>query len=128
MSGAPATMAYEVRSKRTGHLFGYVDDPGEVDGWTTRHGLDVRPVRRHRLKTWPEYFADVAAERKPFEVRRNDRDFREGDLLDLVEFEPQTGRESGKIVTRRAGYILRGPGFGIEAGYCVIGLEKANAI
>ena len=79
--------------------------------------------QQHLLKTWPPYFREVKANRKTFELRRNDRDFRQGDILVLVEFDPETGTESGDIETRRAGYILHGPGFGLEAGFCVISLE-----
>ena len=34
----------------------------------------------HNLKAWPEFFDAVADGRKTFEVRRNDRGYREGDI------------------------------------------------
>ena len=40
----------------------------------------------HHLKTRPEYFQAVIDGRKPFEVRKNDRNFKEGDRVILEEF------------------------------------------
>lgn len=79
----------------------------------------------HELKCWPEFFAAVVTGVKPFEVRRHDRPFRVGDVLKLREYDPEagglyTGGETEKQVTS----ILCGPGFGIEDGYCVMGLAN----
>jgi len=43
----------------------------------------------HELKTWPEYFEQVRNGNKPFEVRKNDRYFSEGDEVLLKEFIPE---------------------------------------
>ncbi len=45
----------------------------------------------HDLKIWPPFFQDLTAGVKTAEVRRNDRDFREGDSLLLREWDPLTG-------------------------------------
>ena len=42
----------------------------------------------HDLKTWPEYFHQILARKKTFELRLNDRDFQVGDTLRLIEFDP----------------------------------------
>ncbi|EAH2686743.1 DUF3850 domain-containing protein, partial [Listeria monocytogenes] len=44
-------------------------------------------TKLHELKTMSEYFAAVAEERKTFEIRKNDRDFKIDDYLLLKEFE-----------------------------------------
>lgn len=76
----------------------------------------------HELKTWPEYFEEVFMGHKTFEVRKYDREFKEGDHLILKEFNPHileyTGRECARVVT----YILHGGQFGIEEGYCVMSM------
>lgn len=77
----------------------------------------------HVLKTWPAYFKDVATGGKTFEVRRDDRDFRVGDTLRLVEWSQQTGH-TGRAVDRRVTYLLSGGEFGIEDGFCVMGLAS----
>lgn len=45
-------------------------------------------MRKHDLKTRPKYFQPLWDRRKNFEVRRNDREFRAGDILHLREWDP----------------------------------------
>ena len=40
----------------------------------------------HHLKTLTDYFQAVIDERKPFEIRENDRNFKVGDIVVLEEF------------------------------------------
>jgi hypothetical protein len=66
----------------------------------------------HDLKILPEYLGDVVSQRKRFEIRRNDREFHEGDLLRLLEWD--NGRFTGKSVSRQVDYITdyeQKPGF-----------------
>lgn len=81
-----------------------------------------RPSGRtaHRLKTEPKYFNDTLNGLKDFEVRRNDRDYQAGDLVELVEWTPE-GAE-GRTLLRRIKYILSDARFCRE-GYVVLGLE-----
>jgi hypothetical protein len=60
----------------------------------------------HRLKTWPLYFEEVHQGRKTFEVRVNDRDFKEGDLICLQEYLPDNEKYTGRCSWFKAGYIL----------------------
>lgn len=80
----------------------------------------------HPLKTWPEFF-EVVGRSKTFEVRKNDRDFKVGDILWLQEWsekEGYTGRDRKFTIT----YLLEGGQFGIEKGYCVMSLGPCYAI
>lgn len=43
---------------------------------------------KHELKTWPEYFQAAWVGDKTFEIRKNDRDFKERDEIVLREFQP----------------------------------------
>lgn len=45
-------------------------------------------MKIHELKIWPEFFDAVDSGKKKFDVRKNDRGFKEGDVLVLREFEP----------------------------------------
>jgi len=83
----------------------------------------------HRLKTRAPYFDHVVSGKKPFEVRRDDRGFQRGDCLLLTETALEedgewrpTGREAEYEIT----YVLTGGQFGIEPGYVVLGLAKAD--
>lgn len=50
----------------------------------------------HRLKIWPPDLELIRLGRKRSEVRRvDDRKFKVGDVLELVAFDPSSGRELG---------------------------------
>ena len=84
---------------------------------------DPQSERLHILKTWPEYFRAVVSGEKRFEVRRNDRGFQVGDRLVLAEFDKEKDKITGALYGCNVTYVLEGPGFGIEAGYCVLGIS-----
>lgn len=57
-------------------------------------------MKTHQLKTWPQFFREVVAGTKPFEIRVGD--FAVGDVLHLCEFIPcdacdATGEHSNGI-------------------------------
>lgn len=80
-------------------------------------------MKEHALKTWPEYFHEVWEGNKPFEVRKNDRDYQPGDTLRLQEYLPATEVFTGREVEALVSYVLPGGAFGIEKGFCVLGLK-----
>jgi ASC-1-like (ASCH) protein len=75
----------------------------------------------HELKINPEYFTKVITGEKRFEIRKNDRDFKLGDYLTLREFEGDklTGMQTTVYVT----YILHGPAYGLEEGFCIMSIR-----
>lgn len=82
----------------------------------------------HTLKTDSEVFQAVMDERKNFEIRRDDRDFKVGDRVELRETE-FTGEEmnlgeplayTGRTLGATINYILRGPIYGLSAGWCIL--------
>ena len=44
----------------------------------------------HAVKCWPKYFSPLYSGEKNFEVRRNDRPYRVGDILAVNEFIPES--------------------------------------
>lgn len=73
----------------------------------------------HELKTWPSYFEQVRCGMKTFEIRRDDRPFAEGDMLDLREWDPALSRYTGRKITVSVTLALRGEPI-IPAGYCAM--------
>ena len=79
----------------------------------------------HRLKTWSQYYHAVYCHDKPFEVRKNERGFKEGDMLHLIETDEQTGQETGRDMFARISYVLGHDDHpGIAEGYVVLGLGR----
>ncbi|GAA4354494.1 hypothetical protein GCM10023185_16420 [Hymenobacter saemangeumensis] len=79
--------------------------------------------RTHELKTWPACFVALEAGNKTFDVRENDRNYRVGDALLLLEYEPEDQQYTGRSIMRWISHILQGGAFGVEAGWCVLGLS-----
>jgi len=77
----------------------------------------------HVLKLWPQFVDPIAYGRKRFEIRRADRDFRVGDILHLREWFPERGEWGPRNITCFVTYILHGPAFGIEEGFCAMSIE-----
>jgi hypothetical protein len=78
-------------------------------------------VAEHVLKVWPEPFAALAEGRKTFEWRRDDRGFAVDDRLELREFDPARGQETGRALEAGVSYVLRGA-FGVPPGFAVLSL------
>ena len=78
--------------------------------------------RTHELQLWSSCFAAVAAGTKPFDVRENYPDYQVGDALLIREYDPDSGTYSGQTLLRYVSHVLLGGSFGIEEGWCVLGL------
>lgn len=81
-----------------------------------------RVMQIHELKISPKYFEDVKSGKKRFEIRKDDRDYKVGDLITLREYEngQYTGREIKNIPIRYI--LLDATEYGLMDGYCILGL------
>lgn len=71
-------------------------------------------------KILPQYFQEVQSGKKNFELRKDEDNIQEGDVLVLNEF--NDGSRTGRYVIRRVTYVLRNvPEYGLQEGYCIIG-------
>ena len=78
----------------------------------------------HELKTWKKYFAALWEGTKNFELRKDDRNFENGDLLTLKEYDFQKGEYTGREISARVSYKLEDcDAFGLKKGFCILGLE-----
>lgn len=80
-------------------------------------------MKVHELKTWPKYFEAISENRKQFEVRKDDRGFQVGDVLHLKEWNEIQEIYTGMELLVQVSYILKGGQFGIEEGFCVMGIK-----
>jgi hypothetical protein len=83
--------------------------------------LDV--PKTHELKTWPQYFNEIINGNKTFEIRKDDRGYKKGDILHLREYNQLLDEYTGNQIKKTVSYILMGGNFGLEKGYVIMGLK-----
>lgn len=71
----------------------------------------------HQIRLAKPYFDDAANGIKTFELRKNDRGYKKGDILEMMEF--ADGKNTGRMVKVLVTYILEDY-TGIEDGYCIM--------
>jgi hypothetical protein len=76
--------------------------------------------KTHVIRLATMYYDDVASGKKSFELRKNDRDYKVGDILDLMEF--AEGRCTGRTVKADIVYVLENYS-GLQEGYCILGIK-----
>lgn len=74
----------------------------------------------HDLKIYPEYFAEVIVGNKPFEIRKNDRNFKTGDLVVLHEYDPISRKLTGDKVKAEITYMTD---YEQKENYVVMGIK-----
>jgi hypothetical protein len=77
----------------------------------------------HELKITPQHYINVMLGLKKVEIRKNDRNYQERDILILNEFNPETSRYTGGQITRKVDYILKDVD-GLESDYVVLQISK----
>jgi len=83
----------------------------------------------HYLKTWPEHYYAIESGKKRAELRFNDRDFKEGDFLSLMLFDPDLDQyTNGQSQLFKVTHILHGGQFGLEKGYVMMSLESVPPV
>jgi ParB family chromosome partitioning protein len=76
--------------------------------------------KTHIIRLAAMYFDDVASGKKSFELRKNDRGYKEGDVLELMEF--KDGRNTGREIKADIIYMLEDYS-GLEEGWCILGIK-----
>lgn len=81
-------------------------------------------MKLHILKIKEEYYMGVIAGEKTFELRKNDRDYKDGDLIHFVDV---NGYDFGyyKDNVFRIAYILKNvEEYGLDKDYCILGIKR----
>lgn len=58
-----------------------------------------------KKKTWPAYFEAIASGKKNYDLRLNDFDVREGDILVLEEWDPESKAYTGRKIEKKVTYV-----------------------
>ena len=77
----------------------------------------------HHIKLGATFFEEVASGEKTFELRKNDRGYKKGDILEMMEF--KDGKNTGRTVRVLVTYILE-EFAGLEDGYCIMATSLMN--
>lgn len=72
----------------------------------------------HQIRVGTTFFDDAASGKKNFTIRKNDRGYKVGDILEKLEF--ADGKNTGRSVRLLVTYLLE-DFTGLEDGYCIMG-------
>ena len=84
----------------------------------------------HKVKCINPFFEDVLAGRKTFEVRRNDRKYKVGDLILLWEYNPDREMFLDRHCLVEVIYVYKEERYrriGLRRGYVVLGIKNFEA-
>jgi ParB-like chromosome segregation protein Spo0J len=74
----------------------------------------------HEIKIATSFYEDVASRKKTFELRKNDRGYKVGDGLKMLEF--NNGKFTGRTIEAVITYMLE-EYTGLQEDYCILGIE-----
>ena len=81
-------------------------------------------MKLHELKIKEEYFDSILHNLKTFELRKNDRDYKVGDLIHFVNVD-NSEFKYGDLFVFQITYILKDvPEYGLDKDYCILGIKK----
>lgn len=74
----------------------------------------------HQIRIGTSFFDDVCSGKKSFELRKNDRGYKQGDILEMMEF--TNGKYTGNSVKVLVTYMLE-DFKGLEENYCIMAIK-----
>lgn len=81
-------------------------------------------MKLHELKIKEKYYQKVLCGIKTFELRKNDRDYQIGDLINFIVVNDSGNIEQTDEVYKIR-YILKDvPEYGLDKDYCILGIKK----
>lgn len=79
--------------------------------------------KQHEIKIAASYYEDVVSGKKGFELRKNDRGYKQGDSLKMLEF--KDGKHTGRTIDADIIYMLEDY-TGLTDGYCILGIRVTD--
>jgi hypothetical protein len=86
----------------------------------------------HVVKSWPKFFQAIRRGSRRHELRRNDRDYRVGDLLQLQEYEPVSEQYTGNSCVVRITSITSADepcavsAASLHFDYCILSIQLVD--
>lgn len=90
----------------------------------------------HKLKIKEEYYEQVVAGKKTFELRKNDRDYQVGDLIQFTKIErvstgdfvvPFCDKETPTEELFQITYVLKDvPQYGLDKDFCILAIKQVE--
>ena len=78
-------------------------------------------MKLHILKIKDKYYQDLIRGRKSFELCKNDRDYKVGDLIHFVGINGEEYNYNVYIIV----YVLKDvPEYGLDKDYCILGIRN----
>ncbi|MEG1757673.1 MAG: DUF3850 domain-containing protein [Oscillospiraceae bacterium] len=78
----------------------------------------------HEVKILPKYFEQVQSGAKTFEYRKDDRGYKVGDIIKLMEYQPESDTYTGNCSEAEITYILKGGELNIPTGYTIMSINR----
>ena len=89
---------------------------------------DLISKKEHKIKIKKRYYDAVLKGEKTFEIRKNDRDYKVGDIINFIPIADECdmilphNQTSYKVT-----YVFHGGEYGLEEGYCVFGIAPVES-
>lgn len=84
----------------------------------------------HSVKSWTHLFKPIADGRKLYDLRKNDRNYKVGDLVHLLEYDAEKGKFTGEECVVEITYITNHvtpcavSSAVLPNDYCILGYRK----
>ena len=84
--------------------------------------MKTLPNVSHELKTWPDSFEAMWVGDKKYDFRKNDRNYKIGDVLLLKEYVPEKEEYTGREMIARVTYMTVGGKHNLPEDMCIMGI------
>ena len=82
-------------------------------------------IKTHPLKIIKEYFDLQLKGKKNWEIRKNDRDFKEGDFI-MMSLVDGNGELTSSYIHLKIDYVYKGNEYGLKEGYCILSTSRVQ--